>query len=977
MTGRYTKRLLVSCATGAFSLVLHAPAFAADAGAGQAAASTAAPATVASDPQADKEAAIVVTGLRGSLQRNLDLKKNALGVLDAISAEDIGKFPDPNVAASLQRLPGVTVQLSGVRGEATGVTVRGFSGDFNETLYDGRHISTATGNRAVDFSTVGSDFVGQISVYKTPDVSVSSSAIGATIDIAFPKPFDHPGFHMATSLSGTLQDRSGKAEPSAALLVSDTFANGTMGILADVAYSRHETTTNHVYVNGWEGGYYAPCQLAGSTATNCSPATAGAGVAASNAETVLGWFPQQAGAEQARTRDERIDARLAYQWRPSDKILLTVDDNFSSQIVETDTYGYAAWFNMSQLTNVKQDANGTAIDFNQPGTPMDMNAGIAHSLIDVNQLGVNLKYEATDHLKFDFDAATSKSWLNPNGEIGNNSSDIGYGGTLGANTGLAVNGPSSSSLPTLHDIGPNGNESQFLDTSLIGSHVMVRQAQQNTDRVRQFRFKGSWEQDGMKVQFGASYKEDTFHLQERDTFTNNFWQAYAGYGSPSGRSTGVLLPSSIYGNTISTANFIPGYSGTLAPGILSYNPIAVYNYLQGLGNPQTTNIPGYNYGCCGTAYTGTLDLALSPSSVALITEKTWAAYVRGSFENEIASMPFHFSSGLRFENTDLNTVALGQSPVALETSSADPTLLTTQYANNGATQTIIASHSYNYLLPSLDMKLDVTGQLHLRFDASRTLTRPALTALNPVLSVGSGQRVGALTATGGNPNLQPYLSDNYDLAAEWYFAPNSYLSIDGFLKHVSNFIVNGVQRQTINGVIDPTTGQPAQFAVSQEVNGPDATVHGVEIALQEVIGHSGFGFTLNGTFVGTNKPYNPQDISTSGFAVTGLANSANLVAFYDKHGFQARVAVNWRDSYLLQFGQNQNTGQFGAEPTFVNSQIQVDLSSSYDVTRQATVFGGITNLNNSVYSTHGRFSNQLLDAYAYGRRFTFGVRYHF
>jgi outer membrane receptor protein involved in Fe transport len=154
-------------------------------------------------------------------------------------------------------------------------------------------------------------------------------------------------------------------------------------------------------------------------------------------------------------------------------------------------------------------------------------------------------------------------------------------------------------------------------------------------------------------------------------------------------------------------------------------------------------------------------------------------------------------------------------------------------------------------------------------------------------------------------------------------------------------------------------------------------VRGVEIALQHVFGRSGFGLTANATFVGTNKPYDPSNISTTGFAVTGLANSANLVAFYDKHGFQARVAVNWRDSYLLQFGQTQNTGQFGAEPTFVNSQVQVDLSSSYDINKHYSVFGGITNLNNSTYSTHGRFSDQLLDAYSYGRRFTFGARYHF
>ncbi|RYD27078.1 MAG: TonB-dependent receptor, partial [Lysobacteraceae bacterium] len=145
----------------------------------------------------------------------------------------------------------------------------------------------------------------------------------------------------------------------------------------------------------------------------------------------------------------------------------------------------------------------------------------------------------------------------------------------------------------------------------------------------------------------------------------------------------------------------------------------------------------------------------------------------------------------------------------------------------------------------------------------------------------------------------------------------------------------------------------------------------------QVFGNSGFGFNANATFVGTNKPYDPTNISQTGFAVTGLANSANLVAFYDKKGFQFRTAVNWRDKYLLQFGQNQNTSNFGAEPTFVNSSLQVDLSTSYDINKHFSVFGEAINVNNNQQSTHGRFANQLLDVYDYGRRFVAGARYRF
>jgi TonB-dependent receptor len=232
-------------------------------------------------------------------------------------------------------------------------------------------------------------------------------------------------------------------------------------------------------------------------------------------------------------------------------------------------------------------------------------------------------------------------------------------------------------------------------------------------------------------------------------------------------------------------------------------------------------------------------------------------------------------------------------------------------------------------------------------------------------------------ATGGNPGLMPYLSDNVDLSAEWYYQPNSYMSVDVFNKNVTDFIVAGSTQQTINDAIDPTTGKPAIFTVSTNVNGPTANVYGAEFAIQHVFGDTGFGFQLNGTLVGTNKPYNPLDLSISGFAVTGLADSANLVAFYDKDGFQARVAANWRDAYLDHFSQAQNNSMFGSEPTFVNANTQIDFSTSYDVTPQLNVYLSALKLNDSTYGTRGRFAEQLLDAVDYGRRFTVGFRFRY
>ncbi|KQZ04773.1 TonB-dependent receptor [Caulobacter sp. Root1455] len=908
---------------------------------------------------------VIVTGLRGSLQRNLDIKRTSAGVVDAISAEDIGKFPDSNVAASLQRLPGVSIQRAGARGEPQGITVRGFGGDFNETLYDGRRISTATGGRSVDFSTVGADFVGGLSVLKTPDVTLSSSSIGATVNVAFPKPFDHPGRRMAVTASGSLQDDAGKVVPTVGALFSDTFADNKFGVLADVMYTRHDTQTNRVYVSGWPGGRYAPCQL---TAACTSAELAN--------KTVVGWFEQQAGASQIYTKDERLDGRIALQWNPAEGVTVTLDDNYSRQKIRADNFGYGIWFNQGGLRNVKLDQNGTTVDFTQAGSQTDFVAGTDRSVLETNQTGLNLQWDVSQNLSFEADASYAKSQLNPDGQISSDNGDVGYGFAIGPSLGIRIDGDSKDTLPVLHGFGPNGDAARWADTSVMGSHVTVRQAQENTDTVKQVRVAGAWEQEGFRIKAGGSYLEDHFQFQQSNTFVNNYWQAYPGYGPPSGPNGGVLVPANLFTQQVSTNGFIPGFSGALPPTLLKYDAHAYQAFLTSLGNPQTQNIPGFNYGGgnVGTTFTGAFNLALDNGSIRDITEKTWALFLKANFDVDVAGMPFHFNAGVREENTHVTSAGFGQVPTAITQSAGDPTLLTVTLS---APQAVSTKSNYSYLLPSVDMKLELTDSIHIRLDASRTLTRPSLNLLTPVASVGTGQRVGALTASGGSPSLKPYLADNFDAAVEWYYRPNSYASVNFFIKDVSNFIVGGTQRQTINGVIDPTTGQPAIFSVTQQVNGPEATVRGVEIAWQHVFGESGFGFNANATLVDTNKPYDRTDISQSGFAITGLADSANLVAFYDKNGLEARIAVNYRKEYLRQFGQNQNTGAFGSEPTFENPNLQIDFSTSYALTKQINLFFEALNLTNETQSTHGRFDNQLLDVFAYGRRYTAGARFRF
>lgn len=934
----------------------------------------------ASDNQVET---VVVTGIRGSLQRNLDIKRDAVGLIDAITAEDIGKFPDTNLASAMMRIPGVSVSrgasaMGGTgstssTGNASEITVRGFGPTFNQTLFDGRMVATGVSNRAFDFSSVSSEFVSQVDVLKTPSPSLASGAIGATINIKFPKPFDHPGLTVAGSLSTTDSPEVGKFTPNGDLIVSDTFAHDTFGILAAVSYNETKTRANHINIQGWEG------TTAGSFAST---------VPGTNPNRPA-WFIQDYGIYQEQTDERRIQSRVAFQWRPSSDLLVTLNDNFSWDRQKQDQHGYSVWFNSGSLQNVALDKNGTVINFDQPNTPTDFQGQINGQLLQYNDFGLNAQWTASDNLLVTFDADQAEAWLNPGGQASAIDADVGYGpsgpgGLYGVDLGIAVPGGHNLPYPTVY--GPGGNEARFTDASLIGSHVFPIQAPKNIDTVKQAKLAGDWSEGNLDLQFGVQYVGERKKEQMFDTFTNNNWQAYSGYGPNSGNALGVDLPDSMFQKTFSTAGFINGWGGAnmLPHQILAYSPTPIRAYLEGLGNPQTTVIPGANTNCCdvpagsnpalpqnaGRPFTGKYVLAFNPDAYRVLTERTYAGFINATIKTEVAHMPLRINAGMRYELTNVNVVGLGRVPTNFTVDAADHTAYDMTFSD---TQPIQGKQEYQHLLPSINLQLSVTDHLDVRFNASQTLTRPPISQLSPTFTVGG--RVNAVVANGGNPQLKPFLSDNVDVSTQWYYAPNSYISGDAFLKTVSDFIVNGSTQHTFNGI--GPGGTNIDYTLTQPINGPTANVYGFELALQHVFGDTGFGFQLNGTVVGTNKPFNPMDTSVSGFAVTGLADSANFVGFYDKDKLQARVAVNWRDSYLDHFGQLQNNSKFGTEPTFVNAAWDVSFTTSYDITDQTTVYFEAMNLTNATYSTHGRFQNQVLDVVDYGRRFIAGVHFKF
>ena len=971
------------------------------------------PASTAKEPQELQE--VVVTGIRASLQRAMDIKMNAVGVVDAVSAEDIGQFPDASIGEALSRIPGVTVNRGSINAgngattatpNPTGITVRGFGTQFNEVLVEGRPVASGNG-QTFDFAALGAEFVGELDILKSPDFSLSTGAVGATINIKSPNPFDKPGLQARGLISGTDNQMDGAVRPAVAALVSDTFFDDTFGVLLAGEYTDKHFTQHHFDDVGWKGAYL-PCSsyAAGAypSGSNCSATSAADATSAKPA-----WYIQDQAMYLERTDSRRKDGRLAVQWRPSDTVLITLDDNYSSDEEVTDRWQYSTWFGCfpSNCTNVTTDANGTITNFTGGSSPSDFNAFANRTYITTNTPGLNVKWDVTDQFRTTLDVSQSTAHLNPNHTWTSLDVDTGYGpntnlGTNGYIGGVAVGGDDKT-LPYWTAYGPNtvagqpGNQSaNFSGTNpyIIGSHVVPIQEQINTDKVNQAKIQATWHTSDTEITGGVQFVQDVWDSRSLDTFTNNEWQLWSGYGpasnnyvyycgpnntqpctnqnSPPAGATkvlhGVALPSALF-TPYNFSTFIHGYnSGNLPPGLNLYNPYAVLNYLVSQA-PNADYSPNSGYGPYAGGYPTPV---LSAGSVQHIDRKNYSPYIEGNHTFELpADMTLKANVGMRYQKTLAHIAGLSQQLTSLGVQPGDKTA----YAFN-LTQSlpVSATNSYGYFLPALDLNLFITPKLKVNFDYSRTETPADNTKVVP--STTYTGRVDALSSTSNNPGLLPYLSQNFDLGVGWYYGNNDYVSLDGFFKHVTQFPVTTIQNITVPGVVNTAgahIGEPAVFSQSIVVNGLAANVHGIEATWQQMV-WGGFGYQVNGTYVHSNANFDPYAYVSNQFALPGIGNSANLIAFYENFGFHARIALQWQGEQLLIVQQEQNGGAFGNEPVYLKANTNLDFSSSYDIGSHMSVFFEALNLTDNIYHTRGRYDNQTLNVVEYGRQFTFGVR---
>jgi iron complex outermembrane receptor protein len=891
---------------------------------------------------------ITVTGLRQSLINSMTIKRDSLGIVDAISPEDIGKLPDTNLAESLQRIPGVSIDRSG--GEGAFVTVRGFGPEFNTVLVNGRQIATPTdpsqaSGRAFSFDTLASELISGVEVYKSSTARLQSGGVGSTIDIKTARPFDYAGFKFSGSADANYEENSKKASPDAAFLISDRFADGRLGILASGSYQRRKDRLNTIATDGWivNGG------------TPASQINGGAGVkiTASNPQGNL-FVPQDFGPMVVFEDRERIGGTLVLQYKASDDLTITADTLYSRFTNTTDARSYGHWFTPSNLSNVVTDANGTVIDMTQGvGQASDFHDKKYDKKTDLIASGLNAEWKLSNRVTLFLDGSFSRAKEDPNGGAESQLALLGYPGQTVSfqSDGSIVPFVSGFVQPTS---GPNAGV--VGGTHPLFEHVMLYRGYGVDDKVGQFRadldIKGDNPKEGLAdLRLGGFYSHD-----QKDTalYSNDGLAGCTtcGYNiaAPTGVPIGVFNAGSDFLSGVSGANRTPSQW-------LTFSGPALFNAIT---QAQQASNPGFTF-------------APPLRNDSLVTERVFGGYLEAVFAGSLLDRPITAVVGVRAEDTQATVSGLATKFIALTRLANDAT----QYGvTSGGTGTVSATNNYTDILPNLSFRWDLTDSLTARFAASQTMTRPTLEQLSPVTTLVT-LRPGNFAASSGTADLKPFRSNNLDLSFEYYYGNSSYASLGAFYKTVSNFIVLNQKTGTVNNsagtpLLDPATGLPAQFTITAPANGQSSVVTGLEAAIQQAFGNTGFGVQLNGTLAHSDKKLDPTDV-TNKFALTGLSNSANAVLFYDKGVFEARTAVNWRDHFLEYLSPPPLNGA-GQAVTQVRARYQLDASATYHLNRNFAIFVEGVNLTDQYLLKYAYYENQFLSAEDSGRRWKLGFR---
>jgi TonB-dependent receptor len=753
---------------------------------------------------------VVITGIRGSLMRSLDVKRDGTGVVDAISAEDIGKMPDTNLAESLQRITGVSINR--VNGEGSEVTVRGFGGNFNLVTVNGRQLPSAnvtsiTGNptdqgsqgvsRSFDFSNLASEGVNGIQVYKTGRAAVPTGGVGATINIDTIKPLE-AGTSLA--LASKIVDDTGGDDitPEVSGLYSWANDEGTLGVAIFGSFQERDSGSRHISIEDWFPSVWGP-----DTASDWGMANANILNRPIDGQTVN--RPSNIGIGVNEDERERTNGHLTLQFAPNDQMTITADASYAENVQESVSVIDGLWHQATTYTNVEFDGNtqaaapvrleevidGGAADFFFQNLTM----GVEDSL---ETFGLNFDWQVRDNLNLNFDVATAKAESGPNAPFGKNSVRMNIAGAVAGWRAWDYTSDFPQVSVVVDEVrtsDPNGPNGVF-DALDVGTQVTQEYFSEQATETDQFSVNGTWDfNEDVVVQFGASYLGTEMAQEfEQGQLELGGW----GIGSPGDipeglfeqTCTGCQFDENLGGGTAAQGNALPAGSGTVPLGSVSFrgSSIALTNGL--------ASVYGYTPGA----------IPLVNRADNLVEEEILAGYVQFDLDGEFAGMATHATLGLRYEYTNVESETNQNIPQEIIWESDNDF----RQVLSSDVQTISDEASYNNFLPSLDLSIDITENVKGRASFSQTLARPTYDRFFQSTSVNSPPRPSALGGVGGgsrgNVDLDPLESNNFDFSLEWYYDDANLLSLGYYRKDVQNFVGTAIVDQSLFGLRDAASG---------------------------------------------------------------------------------------------------------------------------------------------------------------------------
>ncbi|MET0320092.1 MAG: TonB-dependent receptor [Duganella sp.] len=910
-------------------------------------------------PAVAAENQVVVSGFRESLNNALNIKKNSDGIIDIIKAEDISKFPDANLAESMQRVPGVSV-TQGDGGEGKQITVRGLNAGFTRVRINGIESTTATGasdingstnrGRAFDFSVFAAELFNSLAVRKTSEAGVEEGSLGATVDLRTARPFDFKGETGSIGVQGLYNTVSEKTQPRVTALYSNRWDTpiGKVGALVALAYAKRSAIEEgyeavDVVAASVNGGFCSPIGAAtqyplndavkGIDAANCGVGVPRSGnLAAYN--SVIGrkddfggtvanplpgsgaFHPRIPRFRRSQTEYERTGLTGTLQWRPDRTLELNLDlmgGRYSNK--RYDNYIQAISFGRDMTENGKGQTSIVDAQFDRNGrwTSGTFN-GVdirSEALMDVyttnfKQGVLTARKDVTDRLVVDAMVGVSDSKLDnpiratvqidaPN--VNGFSWDFAQGGVPRLDFGMDVANPDNFSF------GPQ-DANGTVHGNFVGRYLRT------SNRLKTANLNAAFElTDKLTLRGGVSLR--------RNSWSN--------YEVPSGGIPTQGLPAGV--NLSDLTHQISGFGSGLGAGVPSSWAAVDLDKFMSVYNIE-----------CHCADIPLSEYVLANQVRRQVDENIDALFLSGDFKVSAWGLPLRGNLGVRGARTSTTAMQLIRDPA-------------------GQLVPRVVDHSYRDWLPALNVTATLPKDLLVRFSAGKTLSRAEYVDLSPSASI----NLAAQSVSVGNPTLDPIRANTFDLQAEWYYAKNAMLSVGVFHKDIKTFIQRtnelmtyaetGLSNAYLTGTgCSITGGTPAcqiqpdtQVSVSRMVNTRGGPLDGVEVNWQVPFTFlpgkwSNLGALANYTHVESKITYitrvdNPRTPAneqlTEEANFIGLSPDAyNLTVYYEDNKFSARVSATHRSSFIRDVLRNAN----GSDHSFAVPSTKVGLSMSYNVT---------------------------------------------